>query len=252
MRYFERQALDTNIQHQLNEKQSINWNSLTDAQRKEIRLKLHVSQQSLCAYCECIIKNIQIDDVKSKDADEYDRDIKMASHIEHFVERHDDSTKIFDYANMLLSCEGDKMPLKKTFETTTTTAYRRDNISCGNGKEKSRHKDIEINYKLLLNPTTNNVSTLFSYTDGFIEPSDVCTLEQINQVKYTVKRLNLDTIRLENLRIRKVREIRIQLKDLTILQQKAFVQDLLDEKKTDLEPFISTIKDNFSFLLAIE
>jgi uncharacterized protein (TIGR02646 family) len=236
MRYFERQALSPSIQAQLDKKTSTNWNSLTDAQSKEIRAKLYVSQLAICAYCECRIINSPTE-----------------SHIEHFVERHDDNTMVFDYNNMLLSCEGDRQPIEKP-EHPTTTAYRRANISCGFGKEKSRHKDIngkeiEIDYNLLLNPT-HNVSTLFSYIDGVVEPSNICSIEQSNQVEYTIKRLNLGAFRLENERIRRIRAIRNQLLDLPTSEQKPFIQSLFDEGKNDLEPFISTIKDNFAFLLA--
>lgn len=247
MRHFKRQALDSSIQSQLDLKTSTIF-ELTKAQRREIRLKLYISQQSLCAYCERRIKNIQIDKIKNKDnQNERNEDILMASHIEHFKEQHDDKSKIFEYENMLLSCEGDRFPIDKNTETSSATQYRRTNISCGFGKEKSRHGN-EINYDLLLNPT-DNVSTLFSYEDGVAEAHRKCSVEQAKQVEYTIRRLNLSAIRLENERILKISVIRAQLKGLSVEEQKAFVQDLLDETKSDLEPFFSTVKDNFGFMI---
>jgi uncharacterized protein (TIGR02646 family) len=248
MRYFKRQELNTNIQSQLKLKTSTVF-ELSKAQRKEVRLKLYISQQSLCAYCERRIKNIQIDKIKTKDNQtERNEDVLMASHIEHFKEQHDDNSKIFEYENMLLSCEGDRFPIDKNTETPSATQYRRTNISCGFGKEKSRHGEIEIDYALLLNPT-DDVSALFSYEDGVVEAHKKCSVEQIKQVDYTIKRLNLGAIRLENERILKISVIRTQLKGLSVEEQKAFVQDLLDETKSDLEPFFSTVKDNFGFMI---
>lgn len=243
MRYFERKDLHPSIQGQLDIKKSTVF-ELTKAQRKEIRAKLYVSQQAVCAYCERRIKNIHIEKLREKGTYE---DIQMASHIDHFVEQHDDISLIFKYENMLLSCEGDKIPEDKKLETPTTTIYRRTNISCGCGKENSRH-GTEIDYNLLLNPT-KNVSNLFSYVDGVIEPSNICTIARSNQVEYTIKRFNLSADRLENERVRKIREIRNQLKGLTIPKQKVFIQDLLNDNKSELEPFFSTIKDNFGFIL---
>ena len=189
MRYFQRQALDPAIQSELNAKTRKDWKKLTKDQRKEIVKQLIASQKALCCYCETKI---------SSEEDEH--------HIEHFVERHDDKDKIFDYTNMLLSCQGSTNQVKNPSETLEEAILRKSNISCGHGKEKGRHKDDKIDKNLLLNPT-NNIAPLFSYVDGISEPSPKCTALQVQQVKYTVSRLKLDAKRLENARINEIKAI---------------------------------------------
>ena len=230
MRYFERQPLDAAIQTQLDEKTSKNWHSLTEKQRKEIVKQLLVSQKALCSYCESKIS-----------------DKKEEHHIEHFEERHDAPNKIFHYSNLLLSCEGGKNPMSKP-ESDSDALLRKSNISCGNGKEKGRHGN-EIDYSLLLNPTEKGVDVLFSYRDGIVEPSKLCTVEQIEQVEYTKTRLNLNSINLKDNRKEQINQIILSLDVLSEELQKNYIRTLLDENQAELEPYFSTIKDNFSFLL---
>ncbi len=125
---------------------------------------------------------------------------------------------------------------------------RKINTSCGHKKERGRHNNIEINYNLLLNPT-DDVSALFSYFDGVVEPSKICSEIQVKQVNYTIKRLNLDAQRLENARKNEIEGVLFQLDGLTEIQQKAFIESLLDETQSILNPYFSTVKDNFAFLI---
>ena len=232
MRHFVRQALFPAIEKQLSEKTTKIF-VLSKIQRKEIVKQLMASQKSLCCYCECRIY------VKNPETSE------KGYHIDHFVEQHDDSTRIFDYNNMLLSCENNAKPANKS------EAEIEKESSCGHQKTKDRHKGDEIDDNLLLNPT-NNVSALFSYFDGVVEPSKICTPTHVQQVAYTIKRLNLDAQRLENARIGEIDSIQKQLDDLTEDDQKIFIRSLLDETQTVLNPYFSTIKDNFGFLLLSE
>ena len=229
MRYFQRQSLDPIIQGQLSAKVTTNFGTLTVNQRLEIVAKLIASQKSLCGYCECPISLINY-------------------HIEHFEEQHDAPNRIFDYTNLLLSCEGNKDPVVRP-ESTDDTHYRRSNISCGHRKAKSHHDNIAIDYILLLNPT-NNVSALFSYADGMVEPSSICSKNESIQVEYTIKRLNLDAHRIENNRINEIALIQNQLEELTEEEQKTYIRSLLDETKEALNPYFSTVKDNFGFMLS--
>ena len=230
MRYFERQALDEKIQNQLDKKESKDWKKLTEHQRNDIVEKLMSSQKRICAYCECEI---------SKDN----------HHIEHFEERHEAPTLIFKYNNMLLSCQGENSPISIS-ETEDEAHSRRMNTSCGHKKESGRHQNTEIDYTLLLNPT-NNVSAMFSYVHGEIEPSRICSVEQIKQVEYTRKRLNLDADRLKNKRKEQIGLVTQRLIGLTDAQQAAFIKGLLDENQDILDPYFSTIKDNFGFMLRV-
>ncbi len=229
MRYFQRLALYPAIQEQLRGKTSTAF-ILSKRQRKEIVKQLMASQKSLCCYCECRIL------VKAPDTG------NLGYHIDHFEEQHETPTRIFDYSNMLLSCESN------TVSATQSEAEIKTSASCGHQKTKDRHHGIEIDYILLLNPT-DNVSPLFSYLDGVVEPSRICTLQQKQQVEYTIKRLNLDTARLENARIGEIDVIQKQLIGLTDEEQEIFIRSLLDETQTILNPYFSTIKDNFGFLL---
>ncbi len=228
MRYIQRQPLETAIQNQLSAKTTTNFNSLTNSQRLDIVAKLLASQKQLCAYCECPIS-------------------LLANHIEHFEEQNDAPNRVFDYTNLLLSCEGNKDPAVRP-ESIADTHYRKSNISCGHRKAKSHHDNIEVDYTLLLNPT-NNISALFSYADGMVEPSRICSKNEAIQVEYTIKRLNLDAHRIENNRINEIVLIQNQLEELTKEERKNYIRSLLDETKETLNPYYSTVKDNFGFML---
>jgi uncharacterized protein (TIGR02646 family) len=210
-------------------KTSTNFGSLTDAQRSEIVSKLIASQKALCVYCECEIS-------------------LLLYHIEHFEEQHDAPNRIFDYTNLILSCEGNRNPAFRP-ESTKDANYRKSNISCGHRKTKGHPSNIEIDYHLLLNPTTKGVSTLFSYFDGVVESSSTCKSVEKTQVEYTINRLKLDANRLKNNRISEIDLVQQALEDLTENEQKDYIRTLLDESQTVLNPYFSTIKDNFGFML---
>jgi uncharacterized protein (TIGR02646 family) len=236
MRHFQREPLTPSIQSQLYLKESSVF-KLTGAQRKEVISKLKSSQKSLCAYCECRIEQKKV--TNRKDEENF--------HIEHFEEQNDGPDKRFHYSNFLLSCKGERDPITKP-EDEATTQYRRANTTCGFRKEKDRHGGEKIDYDLLLNPT-NDVSSLFSYLDGFVEPNNKCSEYEAKQVEYTKKRLNLDAFRLNNARKFQITQITEQLFEKSELEQKAFIQDLLDETQAELNPYFSTIKDNFGFMI---
>lgn len=66
---------------------------------------------------------------------------------------------------------------------------------------------------------------------------------------YTTKRLNLDAFRIRNERKREIRRIRMELELRTEKEQQNFLNALFDETKDELNPYFSTIKDNFGFML---
>ena len=228
MRYFQRQALFPAIQEQLSGKTTQVF-LLSKSQRKEVVKQLMDSQKELCCYCEC---RIFVKDAQTR---------INGYHIEHFEEQHEAPDRIFDYENMLLSCEGNK-------NLTNSENQAQIPTSCGQGKEKDRHKGDKIDYDLLLNPI-NNVSALFSYLDGVIEPTLQCSDIQKRQVEYTIKRLNLDVERLTEARRSQINLILKQLNDLSEGDQRTFIRSLLDETQAVLNPYFSTIKDNFGFML---
>lgn len=229
MRHFNRIPLAPPIQEQLNAKTTTKWR-LSKLQRKEVASKLLLAQKSLCAYCECKI-----------DSENY--------HIEHFVERYRDPDLIYDYNNFLLSCEGDRNPISRP-ETEEEKIERLNNTTCGHEKSNNRPgiDPPPINYDLLLNPT-NNVAHLFDYSDGAVTPSDSCNSIENDQVDYTINRLNLDSTKLNNRRRSTISLILEQIKELNPDDIKLYISALLNEDDDDLEPYFSTIKDNFNFLL---
>ena len=149
---------------------------------------------------------------------------------------------------MLLSCQGNTIPVIKP-TTPEDVLEKKRNISCGHGKEKYRHKRVEIDYSMLLNPTNENVSALFSYENGIVEPSKKCTPIEEEQVKYTIQRLNLDAKTVEDNRKTELDIINELFKDLTEEQKRIQLDGLLDETQAVLNPYFSTIKDNFGFML---
>lgn len=236
--------IEPNIASQLSEKQekidngekTHQWWRLSDNQRDEIKSKLLQSQGNLCCYCECKINDANL-------------------HIEHFVERHDNPQRVYDYQNMLLSCEGDRNNVLPDINTVTTETYenaRQDriiNTSCGHKKSKPYHNEEEIDYNLLLNPSNDRTEKLLSYFDGLIEPSDECSQEEKNQSIYTIKRLSLDSDKLNTRRDIRITEVQNQLKTMDKTEQKTYIMSLLDLTKVQHTPYYSTIKDNFEYLL---
>ena len=101
-----------------------------------------------------------------------------------------------------------------------------------------------------MNPTAKNISALFSYENGIVEPSKKCTPIEEQQVKYTIKRLNLDAKTVEDNRKTEIDTINELLEDLTEEQKKVQLLSLLDETQAVLNPYFSTIKDNFGFLIS--
>jgi len=199
-------------------------------QRKEIKNKLLESQKYLCCYCECRLNKGNI-------------------HIEHFYEQTDKPDLIYVYANLFLSCEGDKDPIKMP-ETDLEKEQRIADTSCGHKKNKDYHSGDKVNYSELLNPSNDN-SLLMVYNDeGIIEckskePSD-------NQkFDYTIKRLNLNSQKLEIRRFNLIGEITNEIKDnkMNLEEQKHYISRLLDEKRLEFPAYYSTIKDNFGFIV---
>jgi len=235
MRKIDKLPISDKLEKELQEKQQRidvgqqkpDW-KLSGEQRAAIKSLLSKAQKQLCCYCECHIDQDNL-------------------HIEHFYERHDYSSKIYDYNNMIISCNGDTFPVVRK-ESSIQRRERLENMSCGHKKTKSYHKNTEIDYALLLNPM-QEISHLFSYFDGHIAPSRTCNDQETQKVAYSIKRLNLDSEKLDNRRINAIIEIEHQLLNLPPEEQTLFLQDLLNEAQLQLPAFYSTIKDNFSYLI---
>jgi uncharacterized protein (TIGR02646 family) len=196
-----------------------NW-KLAETHRKEIRNRLLFAQKNICCYCESKIS-----------VENY--------HIEHFIEQNDDATLIYVYENLFLSCEGE-----------ANKKNNAENTSCGHQKTASRHGNIAIDYDLLLNPSNTTTETLFAYADdGSIAPSKTCNSAQTEQADYTIKRLNLESVRLKTNRRNAIILLEKALKTMNETDTKNYIAGLLNEKQDDFIGFYSALRQNFEFLL---
>lgn len=213
------------------------YDDITSKQHKSIRNKLFESQKYLCCYCECLI-----------DKNNY--------HIEHFYEQDDcliHKVHSIDYLNnMIVSCEGDRNNATQKIveeETEEVRQERISNTSCGHKKGKSYHNNLEVDYVLLLNPHYP-ISHLFSYREGYISESQVCNEEEKLKVDYTIKRLALDTPKLNRRRKKVIEDLQNEILDISNQDEILnYLKGILDETKEKLDPYFSTLKENFSYLL---
>ncbi len=241
MKHIIRQPISNDIKNHLQAKQSrIDsgekdhrwWNHIGDSQKTEISDKLLLSQGALCCYCECQITTGNI-------------------HIEHFEERHDNPRKVYDYSNLLLSCQGDStipLPSPSSAGYNIARRSRKENTTCGHKKSKSYHNEIEIDYNLLLNPTDANTQHLFSYINGLIEPAKQCSNYEKAKVSYTKSRMGLDSDKLNQRRDVIIKKIQKELNQMNHEDGKQYILSLIDLKKPVHTPYYSTIKDNFEFI----
>ncbi len=223
MRHIIKLPLQTDVLEQLKAKQQrINNGEVkprftpSGRQRKKVTATLLQAQRKLCCYCECAVS-------------------PSNSHIEHFHEQSQYQDKIYDYDNFLLSCQG---------EIANDTL----SMQCGHAKERSRHAYTPVDYDLLLNPMEDNADFFFYNASGIVE-SKTTDKANIERVEYTCHRLNLNNPALVEERVDTIERIEVALRGLSLTEQKNLIKILLDENQAELEPFHSTIKDNFTFLL---
>lgn len=235
------------IQDQLNE-MIANGKSYEDIKKKfhkHLLSNISKSQKHICCYCECRIYN----------TDEPNKPKRKNVHIEHFYEQSDykllHHVHSLDYHNnMICSCEGDKDKVQDS-ETNKERSFRVTNISCGHKKGKSSHNNESVNYNLLLNPH-DNISHLFSYYEGYISVNTdiMLTRHEIEQVEYTIKRIGLDS---EKLNRRRKQAIEYLQEEILRFNNKEeiinYLRSILDEPTSELYPYFSTLKDNFSYLI---
>lgn len=129
--------------------------------RKKRKLKIHIlqnEQNELCCYCEGLLC------VTSAD-----------HHLEHIVPRNIDDSLIFEYTNILVSCDG-----KHHNEVADNSIS-----SCGH------RKDGYFDATLFLNPVdVTDIESYFKYNkvNGQIKPSD----RDVPKATYTILLLNLN------------------------------------------------------------
>lgn len=261
MRQIVKTPLSESTQNQLklkidNGKQYAN---ITSKQYKSVRNQLFKEQKYICCYCECLIwdrnnpppnmTKAEIDKLKPKEN----------VHIEHFYEQDDyaiHGVHSLDYMNnMIASCQGDRDKMVKDdaeikqVETEEERQLRIKNTSCGHKKEKDAHQKNPVDYKLLLNPH-ESVSHLFSYGEGYISASNLCNEDEKQKVDYTIERLALDASKLFRRRRQAIEIMQYEISDISNQNDKiVFINAILDETKDRLNPYFSTLKDNFRHLI---
>lgn len=110
------------------------WGELTHAERAEIRSALIQLQGARCAYCECLLENV--DDVERSNA-----------HIEHFVQRRQAPQLTFVWRNLFHSCSFDNR--------------------CGHYKDRA---GVRPDFALLLKPDVDDPSAFLRFRDdGSVE-----------------------------------------------------------------------------------
>jgi uncharacterized protein (TIGR02646 family) len=136
-----------------------NWNQYLAEKKRNIRRHiLQTEQHELCCYCEGLL-NISSSDY----------------HLEHIVPQNVDPNLIFNYINILVSCDG------KHFNKVSDTSVS----SCGH------RKDRYYDRSLFLNPVVvTNIENHFKYNKdtGLIKPSDL----DKTKATYTILLLNLN------------------------------------------------------------
>lgn len=176
--------------------------------RKKKRLKKYIlehEQNHLCCYCE---KRITFEGA--------------SSHVEHIKPKRKYPHLIFEYSNLLISCQGDHCN-----EPGDSGA----NI-CGH------KKDDDYEYENFLDPTEyEKISGYFTFNyEGEILPSE----KDVEKSRYTIDLLNLngDNNRLAEARKKTLISLRRALEQLPAENRKTKLRDMLGDKKREFGTFL--------------
>lgn len=178
--------------------------------RKKKRLKKHIlehehEQDHLCCYCE---KGITFEGT--------------SSHIEHIKPQTKYPELVFEYYNLLVSCQGDHCN-----DPGDSSAY-----ICGH------KKDDDYEYDKFLDPTKyEDISEYFTFNyEGEILPSK----KDVEKSQYTIDLLNLngENNRLAEARKKTVTSLKKVLKELPIEVRKTKLRKILADKKREFGTFL--------------
>lgn len=156
---------------------------------------------------------------------------------------------------MILSCMGDQDAELSNPESLENNMelklLRKSNTTCGHKKSYSFHDNQQIDYNLLLNPMNPKTSLLFSYLNGNVKPASICSIMEKLEVEYTINRLGLDSVKLNNRRKDIIIGILKQIKNerMTNQEKSVFISFKLDLSTDKMSPYYSTIKDNFEHII---
>ena len=196
------------------------WEAFSENQplsrcKQQLHRHLPDEQSGLCAYCE--------------------REVTTSnSHIEHVYPKSTYPDKMFDYQNLVTSCNGDSCPI------TGPNIYKPEDIqSCGH-----RKSDL-LEEQLFLSPLVHvDIGSYFIYnkTSCAIKPSK----KNPSKASYTIDLLNLDNSRLSNERFNARAALIQATKSFPGSERKSKIRFLLNKDRS----FISFLRYNFSPLLA--
>jgi uncharacterized protein (TIGR02646 family) len=178
------------------------WDKYLAVNKRTLRKYILDNEQfGLCCYCEKQVTEV-------------------SSHVEHIKPKSlDIATLTFDYANLLVSCEGNHF----------------NEIGDNSKKNNCGHlKDDDFDEILFLNPTlVTNISEYFIFdTDGVVESSVI----DVPKATYTLQLLNL------NGKNNKLAEARKNAKQQLILQLRNFKPE---EQKEKLKAYLQNNTNEF-------
>jgi len=183
---------------------------------KLLEYMLTYEQNGLCGYCEAQIKEFS------------------KSHIEHIEPIKTDKKRVFDYKNLIVSCNG------------TCFNDEEQRLTCGHKKDTKGYKP---NYTLFLSPTQiENIREYFTYSDkGFIGSSSL-DKEHSNE---TLRVLNLNdpNNNLPEERLKALEELKKSIQKYKQKSQSSLnkiIKKLLDKENL---AFISFLRFKYKHLL---
>lgn len=139
-----------------------NWNAVTPADKLQIRTSLSAIQGNRCAYCESEIKS-------------------PTGHIEHFFPRSKFPKKIFDWDNLLFSCDA-----------KDTCGKRKDSTATGN-----------YNPAVLIKPDVDEPDDYLRFlSNGKVVARKELAGAQLDRAEETIRVFNLNAAKLEGKRRR--------------------------------------------------
>ncbi len=194
------------------------WNTLQNPQKTKIHEQiLQKEQQGLCAYCERKIN-------QSED-----------SHLEHIYPQSSYKHKRFDYANLIVSCNGEQC-----LDIDQHIYKDIDHDCCGH------RKDNQFEPAKFLNPVEQtDIEDYFIYDreTGSIKASN----KQIEKSTYTIELLNLCSPRLNIERKNAYAASQKAIKHVSLKQYKVKLKILLNAK--EMPSFVSYLRCCYSKFL---
>ena len=167
-------------------------------------------QNGICGYCEAYINEF------------------VPSHIEHIEALNRNINLVFDYSNLIVSCDG----------LCFTDENKR--LTCGHKKDTKGYK---VNYSLFLSPTkVKNIRDYFKYTDNF---NIGATNLNPKKAKETIRVLNLGdhNNELQEARKKAFEEFKMSIKNYAEKRKKPLTSEL----RNKIIQFLLS-KENLAFI----